>query len=125
MRKQYYKTPNSEYAIVYPTKAIYVHGSRVSPNVLVCGYGPDATGKITDQVFQVSDLGQEVTESEIPDEWKEALGLIQPIAQLADEVHTTVGFNFDNSDRALVARVLVGSAVGFIIGLILTYLNVF
>jgi hypothetical protein len=124
MRKQYYKTTNSEYAVVYPTKAIYVRGSRVSPSVLVCGLGPDATGKITDQVFQVSDLGQEVTESEIPDEWKEALGLMQE----ADEVpvqRLSICDNFDNSDRALVARVLVGSAVGFIIGLVLSYLKLF
>jgi hypothetical protein len=118
---KYYHTKNG-YAVTYPNKAIYACGSRVSPSVLVCGRGPDATGKITDQVFRVSDL-EEVTE--IPDEWKEALGLIKPLVQVADEVHTTVGFGFDNSDFALLARVLIGSAIGLIVGLVLTYLNVF
>jgi hypothetical protein len=122
---KYYQTPNNEYIVVYPNKAIYASGSRISPNILVCGRGPDATGKITDQVFQVSALGQETTESEIPIEWRDALGLTQPLVQATDEVHATIGFGFDESDSALLARILVGGAVGFIIGLIVTYLNVF
>jgi len=123
MKTHYYQTSDG-YAVIYPEKAIYIHGARISSNLLVCGRGPSTPNDpstVAYQVFKPADLGVEVDPNTIPSEWQYPLCIdsaTQDVTPIAESC-LSVNFACDDATRALIARVLVGGGAGLLIGLFL------
>lgn len=106
---KYYKT-NRGYVAIDPHKKVYKN--RVLVPELVCGRGAYSYRKnkynlrvpvIGDQVYRLSDLGNEIPPNQIEAEWRERL------------TENLIGSDDDSAARFL-ARVLVFWVVGMVIG---------
>lgn len=122
MKTIYHKTKEG-YAVVYPTKTIKERGTKV--HGMVAGRGPITAhnpSSVVDQIFQISELGDEVESDNVPVKWRSPLGLPK-LKRIKNSGVTEIVFiapEFEYWAKPL-CRFLIGFTVGCVIAYLLGY----
>jgi hypothetical protein len=119
---KYYKTENGYFSIDTETQ-VNANGSRVPTNILAYGRGPERAndpGSITARVLSVVDIvrtGLEVAATDVPPEWRSALGLVK-VAPVCPMPVGAAAPEKANSPESRTLEQTVYIMIGVVIGLI-------